>query len=323
MIACYRCIDGTLKGTSPSEEELRNFLRDERMLLWVDFELPTEKEIVFLDTVFGFHPLAIEDCTEGIHAPKIDDFRRYLFIILRTIVAKNENSELDFPEIDLFVGNRFLVTIHRFPLEELTNINDQIKRNPEAMMGRGPDRLLAYLLDSIVDRYLTTMEVFDERIADIEDEVFDNPTTETLSKLFRLKREILNLRRVLVPHREILRRLGRELHPLIIEEHRVYFWDIYDHLVRLTELIEYHRDLISGALDAYLSVISNRLNVVMKTLTVIATIMMPLTMIASIYGMNFHIMPGLAHPGGFYITIGAMGIITTVMLLLFKRKGWF
>jgi len=323
MIACYRCVDGTLEGTSPSGEELRSFLKDERAILWVDFESPTEEEVELLDTVFGFHPLAIEDCLEGIHSPKVDDFRRYLFIILRSIVTDGRDRDLDFPEIDLFVGDHFLVTLHRIPLKRLTDLEDQITRNPEGLMGRGADRLLASLLESVVDRYLTAMEVFDEQIAGIEDEVFGDPTVETLNKLFRLKREILGLRHGLVPHREILRRLGRELHPLIAEEHRVYFWDTYDHLVRLAEFLEYYRDLISNALEAYLSVISNRINSVMKTLTVFATIMMPLTLIASVYGMNFHIMPGLERSDGFYLTIGGMGMIVIVMLLLFKYKGWF
>ncbi|MBI4530593.1 MAG: magnesium/cobalt transporter CorA [Candidatus Latescibacteria bacterium] len=323
MIACYRCIAGTLKGTSPSTEDMRSFLRDERTILWVDFESPTEEELELLNTVFGFHPLAVEDCAEGVHTPKIDDFRRYLFVILRTIVVSEKTLELDYPEIDLFLGKHFLVTLHRTSLKGLTDFEDRIKRNPEDLIGRGADRLLAALLESIVDRYLATMEIFDERIADIEDEVFDNPTAETLQKLFRLKRQTLNLRRVLVPQREILRRLGREIHSLITEEYRVYFWDTYDHLVRLAELLEYYRDLISGALDAYLSVISNRINNVMKTLTVIATIMMPLTLIASIYGMNFHVMPGLEMSNGFHLTLGAMGIIATVMLILFKWKRWF
>jgi magnesium transporter len=323
MIACYRCIGGILKGTSPTEEDLRSFLRDERAILWIDFDSPTEKEVEILDTVFGFHPLAVEDCTEGVHTPKIDDFRRYIFIIIRTLVVNERTLELDFPEIDLFLGHHFLVTLHRTPLKGLTDFEDRIKRNPEDLMGRGSDRLLAALLESIVDRYLTTMESFDERIADIEDEVFHNPTRETLEKLFRLKRQTLNLRRVLVPQREILRRLGREIHSLITEEYRVYFWDTYDHLVRLAELLEYYRDLVSGALDAYLSVISNRINTVMKTLTVIATIMMPLTLIASIYGMNFHIMPGLDASNGFHLTLGVMGIIALGMLSLFRWKKWF
>lgn len=300
---------------------LPGLLKDKHATLWVDLEAPTPEEIEILSGVFGFHPLAIEDCLAETHLPKVDDFGDYIFLILHGIKPDSEPGLFTTAELDFFLSKNYLVTFHRQASRSIQYAKERCMKGALSL-SRGLDLLLHEILDRMVDNYFPILDDFDVLIDQIEDEVFERATTETLSKIFMLKRDLMHLRRVVGPQREILNRLSRDEFPVITKRAHIYFRDVYDHLVRIWDLSESYRDLMSGALEAYLSVVSNRLNEIMKVLTVFATIMMPLTVITSIYGMNFDYIPELKWRYGYFMVLGVMAIISLGLLYFFKRKRW-
>lgn len=289
--------------------------------VWVDFESPSEEESRLLADVFGFHPLAVEDTLAQIHHPKIDDYKDYLFLMMHEVERGPVDGRLETAGLDIFLVPRVLVTHHDRPLFSVRVLMSALEKNP-ALLERTPDFLLHVLLDHLVDSYLPALDLIEERIEAVEDAVLRRPSPEVVDEILTLKRELAGLRRFSVLQREVLRALSSGEFPLIQRNLLMYYRDVYDHLVRISDLTESYRDLLSSVLDAHLTAISNRLNEVMKVLTIIATIMMPLTLITSIYGMNFPHMPLLDAPAGFWVVMGMMGVLTLAMLAAFRRAGW-
>jgi len=259
------------------------------------------------------------------HVPKLDDWGHYLYIVVHTVVYDEEHQDVDTLELDIFIGKNYLVTHHDLPIEAVNRVWEAQQRD-DRILKNGADHLLYRLMDEIVTSFMPVVEKLDLSLDEIEDEIFGKSTPGTLEKLFSIKRSVLYLRRILAPQREALNKLARDEYEAIDERDRIYFRDVYDHLVRMYDIIESVRDLVSGALDSYLSVTNNRLNDVMKTLTIITTLFMPISFIASFFGMNFFqpAYPLSAWTGGpaFLITMLVIVLTPVTMFLWMRRRRW-
>ena len=323
MIQCtfYLAPDGKLLDQL-SMEQIKNFLATGEGLLWVDMEDVTNEEAELLSNVFCFHPLAVEDCvSKNIHPPKIDDFEDYLFIIVHGINYYIESDVVETTELDLFVGKNYVVTSHDVPMRSASSMLDRVRKDGRPML-RGVDFLAHDFVDALVDNIMPTIDEMNNKSATIEAEALQEPKRETLASIMQLKRSILALERVMSPQRGIVDRLSRGEYALIGERARIYYRNIYDHLLRIEMLTYNLRDMVDSTLSTYLSSVSNRMNEVMKVLTLIATIFIPLTFIAGIYGMNFASMPELQWRYGYFGILSVMAVIGISLVVHFKRKSW-
>ncbi|MFN8387475.1 MAG: magnesium/cobalt transporter CorA [Anaerolineales bacterium] len=313
------------KDIHPSE--FAKLIRDRRSLLWVDFvNEPDENSLPILEG-FGFHPLSIEDALQQTHSPKLDDWGNYLYIVMNYMNVQENGTlwESEVDELDIFLGPNYIVTHHEFPIsaiEETWASCDRDIRNVQD----GADHLLYKIMDFLVAGYMPTVERIDSAIDELEDHIFDKPSPRTLERLFALKRVLLSMRRILLPQREVLNKLARDDYRVIDPKDRIFFRDIYDHLVRLHDLNENLRDLVGGALDTYLSVVNNRMNEIMKTLTTITVLFMPLTFVTGYFGMNFFEPQGrltswTTNPV-FYITLAINLFLPLGMYLWMRRRTW-
>ena len=289
--------------------------------LWVDFDEPTEEEADLLKSVFQFHPLAIEDCLHRFQRPKVDEYPEYLFLILHAVGPSGQGRRHKIAEFDVFLGGNYLVTFH---LDKLKFVEEAYKDYDSSsnLAQRGIGFLLYRLLRGLIDEYFPVLDKVESRLEAIERRVFVAPNQRLLSEAFELRHNILSIRKSLSPQREILNLILRKDKPFINEANRIYFMDAYDHILRLFDLVDNYHDLLSSVLDAYLSSTSNRMNEIMKVLTIITTIMMPLSVIAGIYGMNFKYMPELNVPWAYPVVLGVMALITAGMLWYFRWKKW-
>ena len=268
--------------------EFPRLIRDRKGTLWVDFIGEPEELAEPILRGFGFHPLAIDDALQETHTPKVDDWGDYIYLVLSILNYKQENGmfEAEIDELDVFLGHNYVVTFHDQLLTAVEDTWVACQRDIRHVQD-GADHLLYRIVDSLVMSYMPLVEQIDAQIDHIEDQVFDKPRRETLEQIFALKRLLLTMRRILLPQREVLNKLARDDFRVIDPRDRIFFRDIYDHLVRLHDLNESLRDLVSGALDTYLSVTNNRMNEIMKVLTIITTFFMPITFITGFFGMNF------------------------------------
>ncbi|NWG07763.1 MAG: magnesium/cobalt transporter CorA [Chloroflexi bacterium] len=315
------------KNVSP--KEFPGLIRNRRGLLWVDFTDEPASSCLPILQGFGFHPLAIDDALQETHVPKLDDWGDYLYIVLNYMVITNgdEYWETKVDELDIFLGQNYIVTHHDYPVSAIEETWDVCDRDSRTLQD-GADHLLYKIADNLVAGYMPSVEKIDAAIDEIEDQVFDKPSPRTLERLFALKRVLLAMRRILLPQREVLNKLARDDYRVIDPRDRIFFRDIYDHLVRLHDLNESLRDLVSGALDMYLSVVNNRMNEIMKTLTTITTLFMPMSFIAAVFGMNFFLpRPNdavweLMQRPVFYLTLGLLTITPILMYLWMRRRTW-
>jgi magnesium transporter len=296
-------------------------LRDAEGLLWVDFsEEPPDKIEPWMRDIFEFHALAIDDALREVHVPKIDNWGDYVYAVLHGVRFNAETLELSTLELDVFLGRNYLVTHHHRALEAVDRLWHTCQTD-QRRLERGADFVLYELLDLLTADYMPVIDTMDSTIDHVEDEVFADPSRHTLNTIFSLKRASLQMRRIIGPQREVLNRLARDTYSVIDAEDRIYFRDVYDHLVRLVDLNDSLRDLIGGALDTYLSVSSNRINEVMKVLTVFTALFMPVSFLAGFFGMNFLGIPF----GNNALMIGGvtlMGLVPLAMIIWFKRRGW-
>jgi len=310
------------------QAEFSAALQDPKSLLWVDFEnTPPETDEPLLRTVFGFHPLAIDDALQESHVPKIDDWGEYLYIVLHAVTFDtDEGGHVDTQELDVFLGKNYMVTHHDQPIRAVQRVMHACQRDSR-YLENGVDYLLYRLTDEVVASYMPVVESMDEVVDIAEEEVFSRPSPTTLERIFTLKRAVLHLRRIIGPQREVLNKLARDDYAVIDQKARIYFRDVYDHLVRLHDISESIRDLVGGTLDTYLSVINNRMNDVMKTLTIITTLFMPVSFVASFFGMNFFqpvagsLAPWMDVPA-FILTMGTILLTPFGMFLWMRRREW-
>jgi magnesium transporter len=302
--------------------------------LWVDLDDPNEaEEETVLLSLFDFHPLAIEDCRHGKeeegHLPKVEEFGDYLFVIFNPVetAQPSEVSRTSYKlniktaQLSAFLSRRALVTHHYKYLRSIAYASQLIGKNPQSL-GRGPDYLFHIIIDDIVDNYTPILDRLDEVIDNMEDEVFHGATQRTMARILHLKKNIVTVRRIAFYQREMLNRLSRGEFTLITRDEMIYYRNVYDHLVRMVDLADSYRDTVSGLLDAYLSVTSNNLNQVMKVLTIISTVFLPLSVITGFFGMNFQHLPGANWEYGVLATLIFMVAVSAGMLVLFKRRKW-
>lgn len=326
----YRRGDGGLQ-LNCSPDRIADAIADVEGVAWIDIEdreSNTAAVEPLLRDLFRFHPLAIEDALKEAHVPRVDDWETYLYIIFHTIDFDPDTDEIRLHEVDVFLGPNYLLTYHTEPIAVLDSHRHKIERDPRRRLRHGADGLLYHLLDQAVAEYLPAIEHLDEAIDAAQDEVFDHPTKETLKSIFRIKRSANRFNRILVPQRELLNRLARDPYDQISTDSRVYFRDVYDHMVRIHEITEGLRDLISGALDTYLSAISNRTNDIMKTLTLVTVMFMPLTFVVGFFGMNFFggsIEFVTPLPKAFLFTTSclAMALMPGIIWLWGRHRKWY
>ena len=322
-----RTRDGRIR-TDVQPDEFDEALRDGRCLLWADFEnTPPDMDELILRDKFGFHALAIEDALKQSHVPKVDDWGEFVYIVLHAVHYDRHNADqhLGTFELDVFLGKNYLVTHHEQKIDAIEKVWAACQRD-ERHLKSGPDHLLYRITDEVAASYLPVVEEMDDAIDAIEGRIFNRPSPETIERIFAIKRSVLSLRRILGPQREVLNKLARDDYSVIDPKDRVYFRDVYDHLVRMHDITESVRDLVSGALDTYLSVVNNRMNDIMKTLTLITTLFMPLTFVVGFFGMNFFgpaaaLSTWTGEPA-FVATLGFLMILPVVMYLWMRRRGW-
>jgi magnesium transporter len=289
--------------------------------LWVDIAEPEHETIEpLLENRFGFHELAAEDSLSANTLPKYDPFPTYDFFIFRTVDVNVSEHASETYKIAAFLGRDFLFTVHR----SMGAIDDVYERLPgdRRLLGRGPDFLLYSIVDQLVDAHFPLLEQIEEAVDDLQDKIFADADDRDLDELLHLKRDINVLRRHSLPQRELLNQISRGDTQFIQREHLIYFRDAYDHMFRISETIDVDRDQMTGTMDAYLSVVANRTNDTMKLLTIFSALMLPLTLIAGIYGMNFEHMPELHWLHGYPFALGLMIGTALLMLFLFWLKGW-
>jgi magnesium transporter len=310
------------------EEELKTFaecllLKDKPTVTWINVDGIHQVEVLEkLGDFYGLHPLVLEDILNTDQRPKMEDHGDYIYIVLKMLSNKNQSQEIVTEQISLILGPNFVFSFQEREGDVFNPIRERIRGGRGRIRKMGADYLAYSLLDAIVDNYFVVLEKLGERIAFLEEELMTDFPPRTLREIHNLKREMIFLRKSVWPLREVISGLERRESPLIKETTGIYLRDVYDHTVEVMETIESFRDMLSAMLDIYLSSISNRMNAVMKALTIIATIFMPLTFLAGVYGMNFKNMPELEWPWGYPFVLSIMGGIGVSMLIYFKRKKW-
>ncbi|NTU42316.1 MAG: magnesium/cobalt transporter CorA [Nitrospirales bacterium] len=299
------------------------FIREAPVVTWINLEGVHDVEgIRRLGDCFGFHQLILEDILNTDQRPKVDDLGEYMYIVLK-MLRLGGRDEIDAEQVSLILGRDFLISFQEGREGDVFNpIRESITDGKGKIRQLGADYLAYSLMDALVDNYFLILERLGERVETLEAELVSHPSSETLSKLYYLKREMLLLRKAVWPLRDLFSSLERRGSDLITDEVKMYFRDVHDHTIQVMDVIETYREMLSGMLDIYLTGISNRLNEVMKVLTIIATIFMPLTFIAGVYGMTFQYMPELRWRWGYPVALLVMLIIGVAMLILFRRKRW-
>ena len=313
--------DGVLRYGDAALIDDWNRESDEK--LWVDIQEPVNEVIEpLLEERFGFHELAAEDTLSPNTLPKYDSFTTYDFFIFRTVDVNVSEHQSETFKIAAFLGKNFLVTAHRRPLRTVDDVCNRLHSGDRRLIERGMDFLLYAIVDAMVDAHFPLLEQIEEAVDDLQDRIFENADDMHLDELLHLKRDINVMRRHSLPQRELLNQISRGDARFVQREHLIYFRDVYDHMFRIGETIDVDRDQMTGTMDAYLSVVANRTNEIMKVLTIFSAIMLPLSLIAGIYGMNFEHLPELKWVYGYPFALGLMLFVAVVMLGLFARRGW-
>lgn len=306
--------------TSRDHKRISDLRENTENVLWVDVENPSPEEFLILQEEFGFHHLAIEDCQHSHQRPKIEDFHGYYFIVLYS-AELTESNELELNEVNIFLGTNYVVTAHRKPIKALAR-GEQLWRNWTDIAEQGAGLLAYLMIDAVVDEYFPVLDNISDQMDDVEDALFSNSDTQDIESIFRLKKQLLQLRRTVAPLRDVFNVLLRREQPVFSREVQYYFQNIFDHLIRVADQIDNLRDLLGSTMDVYLSIQSNRMNMVMKRLTALSTILMSAALIAGIYGMNFVHLPELQWRYGYYGALGLMATISLALLIFFRWIKW-
>ncbi|MBV9463486.1 MAG: magnesium/cobalt transporter CorA [Verrucomicrobiae bacterium] len=281
---------------------------------------PAERRAI-LEETFHFHPLAIEDCLTRLELPKVEVYENYLFLTFHEVDFNRETESFEVHEMDMFIGKNFLVTFHEAPLRSIQAAIDRCVKNP-TQITRGPDRVAHSILDALVDNYLPVLNSFADQVNEFERLLVDDLRSESLQRIMKLKREINKVGQIIRPQREIVHRFVRSEFPLIRAKLIPYYRDVYDHLTRYQDLADNYRDSLNSTLEVLLSFSANQTSEVVKVLTLITVISTPATIIASWYGMNFHDMPEVNSPHGYWVAILVTILSTMAFVWWFKKRRW-
>jgi magnesium transporter len=291
---------------------------------WVNIDGIHEEEIIEkMGACCNLHPLLLEDIANTNQRSKFEDFGDYIFIVLKMLSYNDKNHALNIEQVSVIFGPHFVISFQEREGDVFNSVRERVRNGKSRIRKMGPDYLAYALIDAVVDNYFIILEKLGEDIESLEEELVKNPISHTLQEIHKLKRELIFIRKSVWPLREVINALERSESSLIQKTTFIYLRDVYDHTIQVIDTVETFRDMASGMLDTYLSSMSNRMNEVMKVLTIIATIFIPLTFIAGIYGMNFKYMPELQWQWGYYVVWGVMAVISIGMLLYFKNKKWF
>ncbi len=311
------------EGTTSFEGiiDFDKYLENPDLLMWVDMTAPSDQESFVLTHDFKFHPLAIEDVISEVPRPKLDDYGNYLFLVFQLADYMGKEKGLKISEVDFFLTKNCLVTVHFDDHPVFDNLYIRANKD-DRMFLRGADFLFHAVLDGIVDNYTSTLDLLEFEVDAVEDDVFEEPEEETAKTIFTLRRDIHQLKRISQPQSEVLSLLIREEYDLLSEKSEVYLSDILDHMQRINETADSHRDTLISALEVYFSSISTRTNEIIKVLTIFTAILMPPTFLVGLYGMNFKYMPEIDWKYGYIFFWVLVVIITILLLFFFKKKKW-
>jgi len=297
--------------------------KDKPTITWINIDGLHDIEVIEkIGRHFGLHPLVLEDIVNTEQRPKLEDFGDHIFVVLKMLYYDNDKNELEVEQVSLIFGLNFVISFQERLGKIFEPLRERIRKGKGRVRKSGADYLAYALIDSIVDNYFVILEQFGERIEDTEQELATNPTQEILQTIRAFKKEMIFLRKSIWPLREVVNSLERGESPLIHESTGIYLRDVYDHTIQIIDAVESYRDMLSGMLDVYLSSISNKMNEVMKVLTIFAAIFIPLTFVAGIYGTNFSFIPELEWQWSYFVFLFVLVLIGISMLAYFRRKKW-
>ncbi len=297
--------------------------KDTSTITWINIDGIDEISIIEqIGRAYDLHPLILEDIVTAGQRPKFDNYEKYAYIVLKMLTYNYTSHVIESEQISIVFGANFVISFQEKVGDIFDPIRDRIRQAKGRVRKLGADYLAYSLIDAIVDSYFGILEKTGERIEELEDELIQNPTSDTLDKIHTLKREMMSLRRSIWPLRELISAMQRDESSRISSQTRIYLRDVYDHAIQVIDTIENFRDMVGGMVEIYLSGISNRMNSIMKVLTMIATIFIPLTFLTGLYGMNFERMPGLHQWWGYPLTLLAMLVVAGIMLIYFRKKKW-
>lgn len=297
--------------------------KDKPTVTWINIDGIHEIEIIEkIGNHFDLHPLILEDIVHTEQRPKMEDFEHYIYVVLRLLTFDEIENEINAEQISIILGSNFIISFQEMEGDVFDHVRDRIRNSKGRIRKMGADYLAYALLDAIVDNYFVILEKLGEKIESMEEELVTNPRPETLQTIHELKREMIFLRKSVWPLREVVNSMERGESSLIQDSTTIYLRDVYDHTIQVIDTIETFRDMLSGMLDIYLSSVSNKMNEVMKVLTIIATIFIPLTFIAGNYGMNFEYMPELGWRWSYPVYWMVVLTVAAFMVIYFKRKKW-
>jgi magnesium transporter len=290
--------------------------------LWIDLLAPTAEELAYLRDQFELHPLAIEECDHAGVRPKIEEFEKHLFLVLHGINHNKGEDSLDTVEFKIFLWRRHLITVHDKPSTSIHLMQERLQRDPQFLSRGGVDNVLHQVADAIVDHYFPILEGLEDQVEDLEGQIFRNPSDEVLEALLRLQRKLLRLRHAIHPQLDILGALASGRFAEIEAADIAYFRDVYDHLCRINDRVNVAREMVTGTMQCYLSQVSNRMNSVMKSLAILATVTLPATFITSLLGMNLDHLPGRGSPATFWLVTGVSAALSAFALVTLRRLRW-
>jgi magnesium transporter len=305
----------------PSREQMEALMTHPDTRIWLDLDTPTADDLKMLEADFGILPLTTEDLARQGQRAKFEEFDSYSYLV--AFDMQFANNEIATHEVDFLIGRTFLISSHRGRLAS-DDERGRLEQRLAHVMARGVDYLLYILLDTLVDRYFPALDAFDEAIDELEDAIIADPTPAVLNTIFAMKRNVVQLRKVINPQLESFSRLTSESYGVVQPDNLIYYRDVHDHLIRIFEVVDSYRDQMSSALDAYLSMTSNRMNEVMKRLTVVAAIFLPITFLTGVFGMNFGSQPWVQKDPGwlFWASVAVMAVITVVQIMFYRRRRW-
>ncbi|HEX8548147.1 MAG TPA: magnesium/cobalt transporter CorA [Cytophagaceae bacterium] len=325
-ISIFHYDEATIEEKKFNEVEECFIYKDkDKTVTWIDVDDTSQIPLIQkLSQNYGLHALLVEDIICADQRPKLDEYNNHLFIVVKMLTYDNEKQNINSEQISFVLGSNYVMSFQE--LDKKGDVFDKVRERIRNSKGKirkyGADYLLYALIDTIVDNYFIILEKIGERIEDMEGRLITDPNPSKLRDLYRLKREVIFIRKSVWPLREVINKLERDYSELITDHTKIYIKDVYDHTVQVIDTVESYRDILASMLDIYLSSISNKMNSVMKVLTVISTIFMPLTFIVGVYGMNFQNMPELKWKYGYFIVLGVCGVISFLMLSFFRKKRW-
>ena len=313
---------------SPKAQKLRvlkdireaTSLIDDESVLWIDINKPTAEGLKPLHSIFNIHPLSLEDTLETPQRPKVEEYNDYLFLVSHYL--RHVKDDIDVSQLSIFLGDNWVITVHKKDIPQLKQVENKIMEKRAAALSGGADVLMYRIMDAIVDSYFPFLDKIEDTLEEMDKELMNHPEEDMIKRIHNIITDLQEIRRTLRPQKEALNSLERMETPFIKKETRIYMRDVYDHTQALQDELEQYREKAAGIFNTYLTLMSNRLNQIMKVLTIIATIFIPLTFITGVYGMNFDHMPEIPFKFGYPLVLTLMGVIALAMLFFFWRKRW-